>query len=32
MFNNMLDKLKEVKCFLKITDFKIVIMLNTLKK
>ena len=32
MLNSMFDELKEVKYFKEITDFKSIIMLNTLKK
>ena len=32
MFNSMFNELKEVKYFKEITDFKILIMLNNLKK
>ena len=32
MFNSMFDELKEVKYFKEITDFKILMMLNDLKK
>ena len=32
MFNNMFNELKEVKYIKEITDFKDLIMLNTLKK
>ena len=32
MFNRMFDELKEVKYFKEITDFKNLIMWNTLKK
>ena len=32
MFNSMFDELKEVKYFKDLTDFKILIMLNDLKK
>ena len=32
MFNSMFDELKEVKYFKEITDFKNLIMWNTLKK
>ena len=32
MFNNMFDELKKVKCFLKMTGFKSLTMLNALKK
>ena len=32
MFNSMFDELKEVKYFKEITDFKDLIMWNTLKK
>ena len=32
MFNSMFDELKEVKYLKEITDFKNLIMLNTLKK
>ena len=32
MFNSMFDQLKEVKYFKEITDFKSIIIENTLKK
>ena len=32
MVNSMFDELKEVKCFKEMTDFKSLIMLNTLKQ
>ena len=32
MFNSMIDELKEVKYFKKVTDFRSLTMQNTLKK